>query len=278
MTSYAGLDVSQQETEICVISEKGAVVWRGKAPTEPGALSAALRGHAPQLERLVLETGALSGWLCQGLLREGLPAVCIDARAAHGALKQRRSKPVIRPAKRDRGDRSQRCRGAGPAGANRPPRPSGLGPFGDGGAACWRAWYTPVRLRSPASQELRALLMARDRLVRMQRDLMSQTRGMLKPFGLVLPRTTPRRLTQRIQAWLDQAEQKALQGGLRAAVTALLQARTAIAEELSRLDGILVRRAGTDPVCRRLATIPGVGAVTASCFVSVVGLMQAEGR
>jgi transposase len=51
-----------------------------------------LRERAPELERVVLESGALSSWLCTGLAEQGLPAVCIDARAAHGALKQRRDK------------------------------------------------------------------------------------------------------------------------------------------------------------------------------------------
>ena len=85
MTSYAGLDVSQQETQVCIIDASGAVRWAGKVRSEPAALAAVLRRHAPDLERAVLESGALSGWLCGGLVEAGLPALCIDARAAHGA-------------------------------------------------------------------------------------------------------------------------------------------------------------------------------------------------
>jgi transposase len=97
MTSYAGLDVSQQETQICILDTSGAVRWCGKARSELAALAAVLRRRAPDLGRAVLESGALSGWLCGGLVEAGLPALCIDARAAHGALKRRRSKT-------DRGD------------------------------------------------------------------------------------------------------------------------------------------------------------------------------
>jgi transposase len=37
----------------------------------------------------VPETGALSNWLASRLLAAGHPIVCVDARAAHGALKAR---------------------------------------------------------------------------------------------------------------------------------------------------------------------------------------------
>ena len=97
MTSYAGLDVSQQETQICILDASGSVRWTGKVRSEPAALAAMLRQRAPDLARAVLESGALSGWLCGGLVEAGLPVLYIDARAAHGALKQRRSKT-------DRGD------------------------------------------------------------------------------------------------------------------------------------------------------------------------------
>ena len=159
--------------------------------------------------------------------------MCIDARAAHGALKQRHSKT-------DRGDAE------------------GLARLAQTG------WFKVVRLKSRASLERHALLVARERLVRIQRDLLSQVRGLVKPLGLVLPRTTPRRLTARIEAWLDEAP------GMRPAIAALLAARTRIADELERLDRLLVRQAAADPVCRRLASIPGVGAITATCFMSVV--------
>ena len=241
MTSYAGLDVSQQETHVCVVDAAGALLWRGKSRSEPAALAEMLRARAPALERTVLESGALSSWLCAGLTTAGLPAVCIDARAAHGALKQRRDKT-------DRSDAE------------------GLARLAQTG------WYKQVRIKSRASLEQRALLAARERLVRIHRDLLNQVRGLLKALGLVLPRTTPRRLTARIEVWLEQAPE------MRPAIGALLAARAAVAEQLERLDRLILQRAAHDPVCRRLATIPGVGAVTAACFISVVDDPERFGR
>ena len=232
MTSYAGLDVAQQETQVCVVDENGIVRWTGKVRTEPAVVAAALKRRAPDLERVVLESGALSGWLCCGLQDEGLPAVCIDARAAHGALKGR--------SKTERSDAE------------------GLARLAQVG------WFKLVRVKSRESRERRALLVARERLVRVQRDLMNQVRGLLKTVGLVLPRTTPRRLTARTLEWLD------AHPGLRPAILPLLAARTSVAAELDWLEAAIVRMAAADPVCRRLATVPGVGAITAMSFVAVL--------
>ena len=218
MTSYARLDVSQQETQICILDAAGAVRWTGKARSEPAALAAVLQRRAPDLARAVLESGALSaslgaGCAGRGSVEAGLPALCIDARAAHGALKQRHSQT-------DRGDAE------------------GLARLAQTG------WFKVVRLKPGGPRAARAAGGARAAGA-IQRDLLSQVRGLVKPLGLVLPRTTPRRLTARIEAWLDEAP------GMRPAIAALLAARTRIADELERLDRLLSaagrRRPGLPP-------------------------------
>ena len=57
---------------------------------------------------------------------------------------------------------------------------------------------------------------------------------------------------------------------MRPAIAALLAAWTSVKDEQARLDRLIVRKAAADPVCRRLATIPGVGAITAASFKSVI--------
>jgi transposase len=121
-----------------------------------------------------------------------------------------------------------------------------------------------VRVRSRAGQELRATLVARERLVRIQREPVDQIRGLPKPAGLVPPRTTPGRLVARAAELLDQAP------GPRPAVPPLAAARAAIARESAGLDRAPVRRAAADAACRRLTTIPGVGAVTATGLMAAV--------
>ena len=92
MKLYAGLDVSQATTAICVIRENGERVWEGLATTEPSAIAEILTKYAPQLERAILENGQLSTWLTRELRGLGFPVICVDARQAHKALSARLNK------------------------------------------------------------------------------------------------------------------------------------------------------------------------------------------
>jgi transposase len=89
MKQYVGLDVSQRETAVCVVSETGQLIFEGKARSDPGALTNLLRKYAPLAERIGFETGAMASWLWHELRRVELPVVCIDARHAHAALSVR---------------------------------------------------------------------------------------------------------------------------------------------------------------------------------------------
>jgi transposase len=59
MIIYAGLDVSDKTTHVCVVDGAGGLVWRGECATDPEVLAKTLRKHAPGLARVVLETGPL---------------------------------------------------------------------------------------------------------------------------------------------------------------------------------------------------------------------------
>jgi hypothetical protein len=52
MALYVGLDVSQKETEICVLDSDGWRTWRGKCPSQPECIAAMLREHAPDVARV----------------------------------------------------------------------------------------------------------------------------------------------------------------------------------------------------------------------------------
>ena len=92
MPHYAALDVSNAETAIHIIDETGRTVWRGKRASDPEALAAALRRHAPELVRVGLETGFLTPWLYHGLKALGLPVICLEARHARASIGRRWAK------------------------------------------------------------------------------------------------------------------------------------------------------------------------------------------
>ena len=86
MQHYAGLDVSMEETSICVLDENGDIVREGSVTTDPDAISAFLEPFRETLRRAGLETGSLTPWLCQELLAVDIPAICIETRHAKAAM------------------------------------------------------------------------------------------------------------------------------------------------------------------------------------------------
>src|SRR4051812_20575068 len=97
MSHYAGLDVSLEETAICVVDGTGRIVKEMRVPSEPEALVTALREAGLAFERIGLEACSLTAWLHDELRGAGLPAVCIETRQANAAMK-------TMPNKTDRND------------------------------------------------------------------------------------------------------------------------------------------------------------------------------
>jgi transposase len=93
---FAGLDVSDKSTHVCVVDAKGVVLWSGACATDPEVIARTLKARAPGLARVVLETGALSSFLYHGLTERGAPVTCVCARHAKGVLSARVNKREYR--------------------------------------------------------------------------------------------------------------------------------------------------------------------------------------
>jgi transposase len=74
MKHSVGLDVSVQETSVCIVDQTGTIGQEVKVVSYPSDLIAALTNPALRIERIGLETGPLSQWLFEGTARAGLPA------------------------------------------------------------------------------------------------------------------------------------------------------------------------------------------------------------
>lgn len=233
MKQYVGLDVSLEETKIHVLNEAGARVWRGKCPSHPDALDAALRKHAPHAERIGLETGPLTTWLWTELRKRGLPMVCLDARHAQRALDMRANKTDANDA--------------------------------EGLAHIVRAgWYKEVRVKSREAMLSKALVAARAQLLGISTSLSNQVRGVMKTFGLVVPKGAGRSFEASVRRLLDGED------ALAAIVLPLLESWRAIRARTAELDRLLLCKVRDNADCRRLMTAPGVGAVVAASYVAAV--------
>lgn len=237
MKLYVGLDVSLATTAICVIDEHGQQVKMTCAASDPQAIAAALRRHAKKMVRIVLESGQLSTWLTRELRALDLPVVCIDARQAHRALSGRLNK-------------------SDPADAE------GLAQLARTG------WFREVHIKSLTSDRLRALLSARDRLIRIRKELEGQVRGTLKTFGIKLGSFGHGREREgfRHQVRTVSGDDPAL----KAALAALLAAHQAVCREFELLEVLLRRATRTHELIGRMMTVPGIGPITAAAFVAVI--------
>ena len=67
MEYFAGLDVSMEETHVCVIDRDGKVILEARTPTVPKAIAATL-AKGPTVERVLFETGRMAPTLFHAIL------------------------------------------------------------------------------------------------------------------------------------------------------------------------------------------------------------------
>lgn len=232
MCEFIGLDVSLKETAISV-RRNGKRVWRGQCPSEPSAISKVLQKHAPSAQRIVFETGPLSVWFFHALSKEGLPAICIDARHAKAALD-------MAPNKTDANDAD------------------GLAHLAEVG------FYREVRVKGFDSMLTRTLVAARTRLVRIATELSNQIRGLMKIFGLVVPRGKGRRFEEEVRRMLSDRVD------LASILLPTLEAWRSVRTRAAELTRKVLATARQSNACRLLMSIPGIGAITATAFVTAI--------
>ena len=233
MEQYVGLDVSLKETSICVVDGSGEIVCETSVGTTPETIAKFIEKRAPSAVRVGLESGLLSTWLWHGLRALDVPVVCLDARHAASALKMQVNKT-------DRNDAA------------------GLAQIVRTG------WYREVEVKSLACHEVRAVLLARSRLVASRRDLENQMRGLLKPFGLLVGKVRGKGFEGRVRELIADTPAMA------EVIDALLLARRTLCTQVARLDVRVRMLAQTITPCRRLMTVPGVGPITALAYVTVI--------
>lgn len=234
MSIYAGLDVSDKTTHICVVDAEGAVMRRDVVASDPEVLAKWFGRHCPDLTRVVLETGSLSTFLYHGLAERGWPAECICARHAKGALSARVNKSDVHDAE-------------------------GLAQLSRTG------WFKRVHMKASATHIDRAALRIRGQLIATRLAMANQLRGLLKLFGLRLGRvTTPGKRRERLAALYRQRPD------LEALFSPLITSVEVIEDQLRAYKRLLEKRAGADPVCARLMSVPGVGPITALTYAASI--------
>jgi transposase len=233
MEHYAGIDVSLERSSVCVVDATGKIVREAKATSEPEALVAFFGQLGVAVTRVGLEAGPLSQWLHAGLTAAGFEAVLLETRHVKAAL----SAMVVKTDRKDARGIAQLLR---------------------------MGWYRPVHRKSPAAQEVRALLVGRKLLQAKLRDVELSIRGILRGFGLKVGEVSKGRFAARVKELVAGHEM------LETVTGAMLQAREGLQAEFMRLHRRMLAIVRGDAVCRRLMTAPGVGALVAVTFKAAV--------
>ena len=85
MEHYAGIDVSLEQSSVCVVDGTGRIVREARVASEPEALVRFLGQLGLVVTRIGVEAGPLSQWLHAGLTQAGLEAVGAASRPTTSA-------------------------------------------------------------------------------------------------------------------------------------------------------------------------------------------------
>lgn len=232
MEQYIGLDVSLKDTAIS-IRQGGSRIWRGKCASDPALLAEIIRKQAPLAKRVVFETGPLSTWFYHALTAEGVPAICIEARHAQKILNETLNKTDANDA-------------------------DGLAQLAEAG------FYKAVRVKGLDAMLDRTLIGVRKQVAGMAIQLSNQIRGVMKTFGLIVPKSKGRVFEGHVRELLTGNDR------LARIILPLLDAWRDIRKHAANLDRQLLAAARNSRAAQLLMTIPGIGAITSLSFSAAI--------
>jgi transposase len=223
-----GLDIGDRYSYFHELDAAGQCVAEGRVATTAAAIAQWARGRVSA--RVVLETSTHSPWLSRLVHELGHEVIVANAR--------RLQLIGHNVSKSDRADAALLAR---------------LGRVDP-------QLLAPVQHRGPVAQAHLAQLRTRDALVRTRTLLVNHVRGTVKAVGGRVPRCSTESFPQRAAA--------ALPLSLAAHLTPVLAQLTALTQQIRAADRALEQLLVTTyPEAQALTQVPGVGALTALCFV-----------
>lgn len=233
MKYFAGMDVSLEETAICVVDDTGRVIKEARAASEPEALHALLSSFSFTFERVGLEACSLTAWLHGELRAAGWPVICVESRHAKAAM-------GAMPNKTDRNDARAIAQ------------------------IMRTGWFREVHVKTPICRSWRSLLVARRTVLNEMRTIENVVRAIFRETGLKLG--TPAR-----KDFIFRARELATgEEAMSRMIEPLLKILATMLREFTKLTKQVLIIVRDEPVCRRLMSAPGVGPLTALAFRATI--------
>ncbi len=233
---FIGFDLGKVASQVCIITQDGELIER-RIKTDREHLAKLLGSRAPA--RILIESSTESEWVARYLEELGYEVIVADPNFA--SMYATRSRKV-KTDKRDARTLAEACR---------------LGA------------YRPAHRTSDQQRHVRAQLAVREAMVRTRSRYISLVSTLLRRDGLRIHNSgyTPTFLKRLAQLELPEA--------LREEITPLVLLLQTLNEQIKQADQQLAALAEGDEVLARLRTVPGVGVITSTSFVST---LDDEGR
>ena len=227
---HSAIDLHKKDSQIRIVTVAGEVIDR-RVPTRPEAFTR-LFADRPQT-RILIEASTESEWVARHLEAFGHDVVVADPNYA--AMYGTRSRRI----KTDDRD---------------------VAALTD---ACLRQTYRAIHRRSPARRAVQADLVVREALVQTRTRLVSLTRALTRAEGLRIRSGASHTFVARLR-------EVAVSGALDRTLSPVRAMLELLDEELDRMDRVLTDGAHEDGEIARLMTVPGIGPITATAFVSAI--------
>ena len=225
-----GIDVSDRNSQLCVLGDDGAILREERVRTTTAALTRALgtlRGA-----RVVLEVGPLSPWLSRLFAALGHDVIVANPRRVALIARSQR--------KTDRSDAEQLAR---------------LGRFDP-------ELLAPIRHRGAETQADLQILRSRDALIRSRTALINHVRGAVKAWGAALPSCTAPAFHRKVAGHIPEE--------LRPALLPVLEQIEHLTGAIRRADREIDAMCERYLATEALRQIVGVGPITALTFVLTI--------
>src|SRR5215212_7090094 len=228
---FIGFDLGKVSSQVCIITEDGELIER-RIRTDRDHLAELLSPRPPA--RILVEASTESEWVARHL--EGLGHEVVIADPNFAPMYATRSRKV----KTDKRDARTLCE------------------------ACRLGAYRPAHRTSDRQRHVRAQLAVREAMVRTRSRYISIISTLLRRDGLRIHNSgyTP--------TFLKRLAQLELPETLREEVAPLVLMLQSLNEQIKQADQQLAALAEGDEVLARLRTVPGVGVITATSFVSTL--------
>ncbi len=228
ITKYVGIDLGDRSSMVHELNQAGEFVKETRLPTTAQALEREFEGQ-PRM-RIAIEVGGHSRWVSRKLREYGHEVIVADARKLRLIYQN--------PRKSDRVDATYLAKLV----------------------RLDVSLLGPIRHRGETAQQHLSLLRSRESLVKARTQLVNHTRGMVKSFGVRLPKCSTESFARKVRDGLPAALRPAL-GPVLDSIQDLSQRIRSYEQEIERL------AEEEYPETEKMRQIKGVGALTALAFV-----------